>query len=307
MSIPPSVSPDLRDRALGAWYGQLIGDNLGALVEFRSPAWILDAYPDGVREMADGGTHGIAAGQPTDDSEMALALARSLVRHHGYDRADVLDSYRRWLDSHPFDVGVTIGSALRGQFNENSQANGALMRISPVAIAYHADPARAASLARTDAALTHPNSYCLDVNAIWTGVLAGVIGTGADPVELLRTYGCAEVMESTGDEFGAEPTDVMEKQGWVRHAFALTVHEAVRGGSFEEALVRTIGRGGDSDTNAAIVGAFLGGVHGAAAIPQRWRDQIDHCRPLRNRPEEYHPNDAAELVDMLLQVNTGSV
>ena len=81
----------IRDRALGAWYGQLIGDNLGALVEFRRPGEIAAAYPDGVREMADGGTHNIAAGQPTDDSEMALALARSLVRNGGYDRADVLD------------------------------------------------------------------------------------------------------------------------------------------------------------------------------------------------------------------------
>lgn len=57
----------LRDRALGAWYGQLIGDNLGALVEFCSPEQIAQRYPDGVREMADGGTHDIAAGQPTDD------------------------------------------------------------------------------------------------------------------------------------------------------------------------------------------------------------------------------------------------
>ncbi|MDO5511765.1 ADP-ribosylglycohydrolase family protein [Corynebacterium sp.] len=285
----------IRDRALGAWYGQLIGDNLGALVEFRSPAQIAAAYPEGVREMADGGTHNIAAGQPTDDSEMALALARSMVRQGGYDRADVLDSYRRWYNSHPFDIGATISSALRGQFNENSQANGALMRISPVAIAYHSDPAQAASLARTDAALTHPNSYCLDVNSVWTGVLAGVIRDGADPLELFRLYSC----EGLYDE---EPGDTSVQQGWVRHAFTLTVHEAARGDSFEEALVRTIGRGGDTDTNAAIVGAFLGGVHGVEAIPQRWRDVIDTCRPIRNRPAEYHPNDATELVDSLLGI-----
>ena len=290
----------LRDRALGAWYGQLIGDNLGALVEFCSPEQIAQRYPEGVREMADGGTHDIAAGQPTDDSELALALARSLVRNGGYDRADVLASYRRWLDSHPFDCGVTISGALRGQYNENSQANGALMRISPVAIAYHADPRQAASLARTDAALTHPNSYCLDVNALWTGVLAGVIHDGTDPVELFNIYGCEGLVDP-------EPGDVFRQQGWVRHAITLTVHEAARGDSFEEALVRTIGRGGDTDTNAAIVGAFLGGVHGASGIPQRWRDAVDNCRPRHNRPAEYHPNDAAELVDMLLAVNTGSV
>jgi len=285
----------LRDRALGAWYGQLIGDSLGALVEFLEPWQIRQQYPDGVRELAAGGPHRIAAGQPTDDSEMALALARSMGRNGGYDRGDVLASYRRWLDSRPFDRGSTISNALRGHFSEGSEANGALMRISPVAISYHADPRQAATFARTDAALTHPNSYCLDVNALWTGALARVIHDGSEPVF------------DRPDLYDPEPGDVFSQQGWVRHAVTLTVHEAAQGDSFEESLVRTIGRGGDSDTNGAIVGAFLGGMHGASGIPQRWRDAVDNCRPNHNRPAEYHPNDAEELVDMLLAVNAGSV
>ena len=87
------------DRARGVLYGQVIGDNLGALVEFCSAEEIAQRYPHGVRELADGGTHNIAAGQPTDDSEMALALARSLVRCEGYDAADVRKSYVRWANS----------------------------------------------------------------------------------------------------------------------------------------------------------------------------------------------------------------
>lgn len=285
----------IRDRALGAWYGQLIGDSLGALVEFLDPGQISRRYPDGVRELTAGGPHDIAAGQPTDDSEMALALARSLVRNGGYDRGDVLASYRRWLDSHPFDHGATIGSALRGRFSEDSQANGALMRISPVAIAYHTDPRQAATIARTDAALTHPNSYCLDVNALWVGALAQVIHDGARPVF------------DRPDLYDPTPGDMTVQQGWVRHAITLTVHEVAQEDSFEESLVRTVGRGGDADTNGAIVGAFLGGVHGASGIPQRWREVVDTCRPNHNRPAEYHPNDAEELVDMLLTVGAGSV
>ena len=62
--------------AEGCLLGQLAGDSLGGLVEFRSAASIKSAYPAGVRELADGGHWGILAGQPTDDSEMALMLAR---------------------------------------------------------------------------------------------------------------------------------------------------------------------------------------------------------------------------------------
>jgi len=66
------------DRAQGCLLGQLAGDSLGGLVEFRSPEEIRRNYPDGVRELADGGTWNTIAGQPTDDSEMALSLARML-------------------------------------------------------------------------------------------------------------------------------------------------------------------------------------------------------------------------------------
>lgn len=72
--------------------------------------------------------------------------------------------------------------------------------------------------------------------------------------------------------------------------------------SFEESLVRVIGRGGDTDTNAAIVGAFLGGVYGAQAIPQRWREVIDQCQPVRGRPPAYNPNDAARLAISLAEI-----
>lgn len=295
---------DIRNRALGAWYGQLIGDSLGSLVEFRTQESIAAEYPEGVRELADGGPFSLAAGQPTDDSELALALARSLVRNNGYDREDVVASYRRWSSSDPFDQGDATRSAFRyGAPNPGTQANGALMRVSPVAIAFHRDPARAADSARQDAMLSHPNEFCQQVNALWVRVLAEVIGTGADPLPLFREH-AGELRPLVKEAERAAPPDVFEKQGWVRHAFQLTVFEAARGGGFEESLVRTVGRGGDTDTNAAIVGAFLGAVHGVDGIPRRWIDAVDSCRPKRNRPPEYHPNDATRLVDALLSIDS---
>ena len=67
---------DKTSRAQGCLLGQLAGDALGSLVEFQSPEEIHRSYPEGVRELADGGTWNTIAGQPTDDSEMALLLAR---------------------------------------------------------------------------------------------------------------------------------------------------------------------------------------------------------------------------------------
>ena len=89
--------------AEGCLLGQLAGDSLGSLVEFQSPLEIRRKYPDGVRELADGGTWGTIAGQPTDDSEMALMLARTLVQGRRYDAEDARKAYVFWLHSHPFD------------------------------------------------------------------------------------------------------------------------------------------------------------------------------------------------------------
>jgi ADP-ribosyl-[dinitrogen reductase] hydrolase len=55
------------------------GDALGSLVEFQTTHDIRREYPNGVRKLADGGTWNTIAGQPTDDSEMALLLARMLA------------------------------------------------------------------------------------------------------------------------------------------------------------------------------------------------------------------------------------
>ena len=94
--------------AQGCLLGQLAGDALGSLVEFCSDEEIRRSYPEGVRNLADGGTHNTIAGQPTDDSQEAFS------------------AYKCWLDSGPFDCGNTIYAGLQGRRNFDSEANGAL-------------------------------------------------------------------------------------------------------------------------------------------------------------------------------------
>jgi ADP-ribosylglycohydrolase len=177
----PSPDPDISSRAQGCLLGQFAGDALGSLVEFQSPAQIRRKYPNGVRELADGGTWGTIAGQPTDDSEMALMLARMLVEHKCYDAEKARKAYVLWLKSSPFDCGSTVSSGLSGRPNTDSQANGALMRISPLGIfgANH-DLARVSEWAQQDAALTHSNPICVQTNALFAMAIADAIGSGRD-------------------------------------------------------------------------------------------------------------------------------
>lgn len=298
-------------RARGALLGQLAGDSLGSLVEFKSPAEIEAAYPGGPRELVDGGTFDILAGQPTDDSELAMLLARSLVERGAYEREDVLERYRWWLDSGPFDCGVTIREALRGGLNPASQANGALMRVSPIGVfGSRLATSVTAAWARADAALTHPHPVCLEANALFAAAVAAAVKDGPAPAALYKKMlswardwkAPEELMEALTAAEAAPPREFMRQRGWVLIAFQNAVYQLLHAAGPEDGIVDTVRRGGDTDTNAAVAGALLGAVYGQAAIPERWSAAILACRPeagrpglRRPRPPELWPVDALKL------------
>lgn len=157
------------DRAQSCLLGQFAGDTLGSLVECQTPEQIRREYPKDVRELVDGGTWNTIAGQPTDDSEMALLLARLLANQGRCDPKEAGKAYLFWLDSGPFDCSMTVSDGLRGRPNPDSQANGAMMRVSPLGIfrARH-DLEHVAEWALLDATITPPHPVCQHANALFT-------------------------------------------------------------------------------------------------------------------------------------------
>ncbi|WP_139796563.1 ADP-ribosylglycohydrolase family protein [Desulfacinum hydrothermale] len=305
------------ERAQGCLLGQLAGDSLGSLVEFKTPEEIKEEYPGGVQELAQGGTWGTLAGQPTDDSEMALLLARMLVEQGRYDPAQARKAYLFWLHSDPFDCGATISSALRGRPNPESQANGALMRISPLGIfgANH-DLAHVAQWAQQDAAITHPHPVCRQANALFAMAIAHAVRHGCDAQSLYdQILAWAEEMEVDASLLEAvrgaaegPPADYVRHQGWVLTALRNALWQLVHALNLEQGVVDTVMRGGDTDTNAAICGALLGAVWGREAIPAQWLDAILNCRPAaglphvhRPRPKCFWPVDALDLAAGLVR------
>ena len=301
-------------RAQGALLGQLAGDSLGGLVEFQAGETVRQRHPDGPRRLVDGGHWDILAGQPTDDSEMALALARSIVSHGTFEREAALAAYRDWLRSSPFDVGGTVGAALRDHPSPASQANGSLMRASPLGVYAHAlPPPLAAELARQDSSVTHPNPGCGDAVAAFVVAVARAIRDGDGPqaawraaVEWAGGAGVARlVQEALEAAPGGPPTCDQGSEGWVKIALQNAFHELLHAPSLEEGVVATVRRGGDTDTNAAIAGALLGAVHGREAVPEQWRSMVLSCRPLpprarRPRPRAFWPTDVMEIAERLL-------
>ena len=318
-------------RAQGCLLGQLAGDALGGLVEFTSLETIHARYPEGCRDLKDGGSWDNLAGQPTDDSEMALTLARVLVHTGRFDRGAVLDGYVRWwVDPYTWDRGGTIRAALsgaaRGTTTEerlrldeqcadpSRPSNGSLMRISPLGIFAAGRPEQAAEWARQDSSLTHPNPLCRDSCAVYAAAIASAIANGGNPEDCYR----AALAEADRSSIQAEvraaleaarafpPNDYRTLQGYVLIALQNAFYQLLHARSMEEGIIDTVMRGGDTDTTGAIAGALLGAVHGRQAVPERWLRALLSCRPLRGTPTahprtpEYWPVDALELAEALL-------
>lgn len=326
-------------RAAGTLFGQVTGDSLGSLVEFLAPASIALRYPLGVRALADGGTWGTLAGQPTDDSEMAITLARSLIACGGYNAEFTARGYANWLFSKPYDIGNTTRTALHAALRtlqqraavnaknsltpvadaarsaalRESAANGSLMRMSPIGVRYAGNIQLAAQFAREDSQLTHPNAVCQEACAAFCAAIADGVA-GGDRESMLASarvvlrhdiagLRIAEILDAA--QTAALPEVHGEKQGWVLFALQVAFRQLLHADSFEEALVQVVGLGGDTDTNAAITGALLGALHGRDAIPAEWKLRVQACRAIENlaenpRPAAYWADDIAQVAEALL-------
>lgn len=322
-------NPRLR-RVQGCWLGQLTGDALGSMVEFQSGEQLRRRFPDGLHHMGPSPVWQTLAGQPTDDSELALVLARTLLHTGHYDAEQAAAAYCWWRQSGPFDVGGTIRratDAMRGgsvhqsrvalaaqHANGTSQANGALMRQSPLAIWGHAlPPAALDHYVRADTCLTHPHQVCQDASAAFAVALAAIIGEGLDgPAAHARALAWSRQEGSSSEVTAAlasaatTPSGFADHPGWVLIALQNAFYQALHAASFEDGVVATVMGGGDTDTNGAVAGALLGALHGAAAIPAAWRQAVLTCRSQqggpgvqRPRPRALWPVDALILAERL--------
>lgn len=317
-------------RARGCLMGQVAGDALGSLVEFRSAEEIERSHPGGVREMAVSPVWSTLPGQPTDDSELAILLARSLVERGTYDADAAAAAYAYWYSTAPYDMGQTTRQALsaaaatpsaparaaRHAASRDSQANGSLMRCSPIGIlGWRASPARVADWARTDSELTHPHVLCQEACAAFVIAIAEAIARGG-PAE--RVYGvalgwCEKESRDTGvvelmrEAAETPPANASHRMGWVRIAFQNAFHQLLHAADAGEAIRKTVALGGDTDTNAAIAGALSGALHGIESLPASWTQAVLSCRPesglpgvRRPRPQRLWAIDLPELASALV-------
>ena len=285
--------------------GVVTGDALGCPVQFESRDEV-SRHP--VTGMRGYGTFNLPAGSWTDDSSLTLALLESIARVGGIDETDIMNNFVRWLEDgaftpygYAYDIGGGTMDAISryerehnprtaGGSHASNNGNGSLMRIMP-AVLYCIEKdlpdQEAIDIVHRVGSLTHAHIraniacglYYFMARAILTeeGSLNGRLQSGLNQgftfyeerlpdQDELKFYRRLRDL----DAFAAVPAGDIRGTGYVVDALEAAVWSLATTGSFEEALLKAVNLGDDTDTVAAIAGGLAGLYYGEDAIPEAW-------------------------------------
>lgn len=314
LAAPLGSSPH-EDRCIGCLLGGAMGDALGSGVEFKSRREIEGSYGrlEDYLDFPDrpGGTF-------TDDTEMTLALASSLVENGRLDPAACAAAYVHAYYAEPRrGYGPSVSHILamlrhgadhrtsgRLVHPEGSYANGGAMRIAPVGLAFrHAEPAALREAVRGALVCTHVHPGAVDGAFVQASAVAALARCerpeALDLPKFLHDLLAGAEEEATRRRLTSLVRGLAEK--WNDETFLAAVctpndfgpqfqihaAEAVASALWafahhphdpEACIVHAVGLGGDCDTVGALAGSLGGALHGSAWTPLRWFD------PLENRP-----------------------
>jgi len=277
----------LTDRALGCLLGLAVGDTIGTTLEFEQR----DARPP-ITDMVGGGPFGLAPGEWTDDTSMALCLADSLIACGGLDQHDLMGRFVRWWregeNSHNgscFDIGITTrealdrfvrpGDPLAGSTDPRAAGNGSIMRLAPVVLRWANEPEQAVAAARAQSVTTHATPAAVEGCALLAEILIDAIATG-DKAAALRSRDSAEpaVGAVAQGSWRGRERSAISSSGYVVHTLEAALWCVEQAGDFSEAVLLAANLAGDADTVAAVTGQIAGALWGLRGIPTTWLDRL---------------------------------
>ena len=286
-------------------FGVVTGDALGCPVQFKDREEIAKNPVTGMRGH---GTFNLPAGSWTDDSSLTLALLDSICETGSLDLKHIMGNFVAWLNEgkytpygYAYDIGTGTMRAIEnyklmkdpylcGGRSEANNGNGSLMRILPACLyccVKEREDEVSACLVDAVGSLTHAHLraniacvlYFFMIREILkgTGSLAERLQAGLDKgfgyydrdpakAEELKYYGRLRDLET----FAQVPAEAIRSSGYVVDSLEAAVWSLVTTASFEEALLKAVNLGRDTDTVGAIAGGLAGLYYGYEAIPAEW-------------------------------------
>jgi ADP-ribosyl-[dinitrogen reductase] hydrolase len=282
----------MRRRAQGLMVGAAVGDALGMPLEFGH------VQPP-LKDMVKGR---LPMGHFTDDTEMALALADSILIYGRLNPADVMARFSQWFSAGG-QAGRHTGGVMRSyqrtgswitssresrSRNPESAPNGSLMRVWPLAVAFWRDPDYLCKAAIMQSALTHPAEDCLSICSFAAEYMRRLL-LGEDKWEA-RDNALTYVTNKAPEIWSQDAYDTVlnahkwsfeqlndsnpDTKGWVLSCIEVALWAFLNHSNFPYTVLQAANVESDHDTNACVAGAFAGAFYGINYIPQEWRQKV---------------------------------
>lgn len=264
----------LHDRVVGSLLCFSVADSLGCTVEFMKPEDIRQQY--GVfRDIEGGGWLKLDPGEVTDDTQMTLCVAQSLIACQDFNLPDIANRFVDWYNTDPPDIGSTCRAGIHSfiktgnteaPYDIHGAGNGGVMRSLPLILLYANDRNKMLKTVVAQSRLTHNNKISDEGCCCYSDVVAAAL-KGADKDDLRKIV--EQYPLFAADKFdGKSDAYIVDTLRTVFHYFFATE-------SCEECIVATVNNGQDADTTGALAGGLAGAFYGKGAIPARWLDELD--------------------------------
>ena len=309
----------MRLKYIDGLMGFVVGDAMGVPLEFKSREELLKKP---VTKMLGYGTHNVPEGTWSDDTSMMIATIDSINEKCDIDLDDIALKFVQWYkhadytpEKEVFDIGNTCREAIEkydkqrerpiecGGTDINSNGNGSLMRILP--IAYYAVEKRLKEFEVLDlvskvSSITHAHEISIMGCYIYTRFVMFLLN-GKDKLSAYNMVRCVDYSmfgEDTQKEYERlikddishfELNDI-KSSGYVVDSLEACIWLLLKSENYTEAIIGAINLGGDTDTIAALTGGLAGITFGYETIPEAWIEKIARKDYLMDIFEEFSEN-----------------
>lgn len=282
--------------------GLIVGDALGVPYEFKKRDQMKKAK---AKDMIGYGTHKQPPGTWSDDTSLTMCTVEALSE--GYDLDKIGKNFVDWLYHHKwtpygevFDVGISTAEAinrikngvrpeLAGNKEGTSNGNGSLMRILPLlAITFDIkDDFERFEIISKVSSITHAHIrsqlacfYYLEVaNELykysWSDKRENGYSTANYKTKsIIEKIGCYNELKHFERLFSGKIHELKESDikssGYVIDTLEASIWCLLKTKSYEEAVLKAVNLGEDTDTVAAVTGGLAGIYYSRYSIPEKW-------------------------------------
>jgi ADP-ribosylglycohydrolase len=299
-------------------YGVCVGDALGVPVEFESREYLMK---NPVTKMCSGGVHDQGTGVWSDDSSLTFCLAEAIIE--GYDIHNLSNKFIKWKDEgywtatgEVFDIGNTtrqsiinlskgIHPTLAGGLDEIDNGNGSLMRILPLVILLKdLSNENRFNLVKEVSSITHAHNRSI-ISCFYYLEFALQIMEGKDKFEIYENLKISISNFLNSNEIYSNELihfdrllngnineleeDAIQSGGYVIQTLEASIWCLLTSDNYEEAVLKAVNLGGDTDTTGAVTGGLSGLLLGFESIPDKWISSIRKPIEINKLIHSHHP------------------